>query len=77
MDTIRNEESVNQVRMAYVVFRSMEGRQRALRLFKNNCFTWLFCCFRKGIKLKGASLTVRNAVDPQFLIWENFVLTKQ
>jgi hypothetical protein len=65
---------------AYVVFRSMEGRLRALHCFNESWLRRAFdscafsCCCRsikKKYFLKRFWLTVEPTMDPSLILWEN------
>jgi len=91
-DSINTEgRKHNQALSALVLFRSMEGRRRALRAFKVNCcvrFWYNFCkCFTRcngffqkkygDVLFKNTFLKVRNAVEPDLLLWQNFGVSKK
>jgi hypothetical protein len=64
---------------AHVLFRSMEGRERAINAYDVGCCTRLcvgMCCclggfFKKKQLLQYGFLTVNEPMDPQILEWEN------
>ena len=70
----------NQAVSAFVLFRSMEGVERAKYGFKTywlerTWFSIFTCCKsekRKSKMLNGKWLHVEQAVEPELLIWENF-----
>lgn len=74
----------NQPKSAFVVFRSMEGQARAVDAFKrtfwDKCLNVCSCGrnakvgsrFERDKRFKGQWLTVKRAVDPELVIWENY-----
>ena len=74
----------NQVVTVFLLFRSMEGVERALYAFKSYKITrmWLSiftCCMSKRQKsklFKGKWLKVQPAVEPELLLWENFGVSR-
>jgi hypothetical protein len=73
----------NQAVCAFVLFRSMEGVERAVSAFDSWSITKVFfsiftCCIsekRKSKLFKNNWLTVKHSVEPELLIWENFGVT--
>lgn len=70
---------------AFVLFRSMEGVERALVGFQHNrffryFFSVFYCCtpklYRKKL-FRDKWIKVKRAVEPELLIWENFGVTKK
>ena len=67
-----------------MLFRSMEGVERALHAFKTSKFTrtWISiftCCMSKKQKqklFKNTWLKVQPAVEPELLLWENFGVSR-
>jgi hypothetical protein len=62
---------------AYVLFRSMESRERALIALNVGWFDYFkqFCCFSEAVemkKFKGEYLKVREASDPELINWTNW-----
>lgn len=78
-------DNLNQALCAIVVFRSMEGVQRAKRLFKVPFYKQLLykvccrCCSNNyaNIMFKGKFFSIKTAVEPELLIWQNFGVTKK
>jgi hypothetical protein len=64
---------------AYVMFRSMEGKNRAIKAYDIHCCQRIcvsFCCclsqfFKKKQLIRKGFLTVESPVDPQIIVWEN------
>ena len=79
-ETMEEMGTNNQVVTVFVLFRSMEGVERALYAFKSNkCtrmwFSLFTCCMSKKQKsklFKGKWIKVQPAVEPELLLWENF-----
>lgn len=71
--------SVPQVKNAYVTFRSMEGKHRAMQAWETTNFLRIFveylCCMKsvfKKKKLLGKGYPrVRETANPECVIWEN------
>ena len=61
------------------MFRSMEGKERSIKAYDINActrFSVSYCCclsqfFKKKQLIRKGFLTVRDAVDPQIITWEN------
>lgn len=68
-----------QIKNAYVTFRSMEGKQRAMQAYETGTAARLFaeyiCCmksvFQKKKLLKKGYYSIRDTVEPETIIWEN------
>jgi len=80
-----NDTNTNNVNCAYVVFRSMEGKERVERAYnrlKGTRRCTLFCtscCSNRKYRnliLQGKFLNVREARDPSLILWENLGSTK-
>lgn len=84
-EVIQGKKKVNTAKCAIVVFRSMEGLQRAKAAFEVGWFSrlryWVCCCCvsrRLGqVLFKGRFLKVKKAVDPELLCWQNFGVSKK
>jgi len=68
------------INAAYVVFRSMEGKERAQMAYKNyysrrRCFGInMRCCDTENVKHLAFGkkiLKVEEAIDPSLILWEN------
>lgn len=67
------------IKSAYVTFRSMESKKRAIRGFEiswfQSMFAQYFCCltkyFKKGKLLGSGQLTLVEPEDPNIILWEN------
>ena len=71
------ERNQDNIKYAYIVFRSMEGMARAVNAYQLNSFErlWLDLTCRRG-KYKSRNfldryLDVKQAVDPSLILWEN------
>lgn len=81
---MRDDCRVNQVVVAIVTFRTMEGEQRAFKSFDFSRVTRLLAdlfslCFevpQRRKKFKGRWLKVTHAVEPDLIIWQNFGVTR-
>jgi hypothetical protein len=76
--------SENKAIVAYVMLRSMEGKERLINAYKTGsckrcCLTY-FCCKGKQFKskyfLKKHWLNVKSAKAPDIINWENLSATK-
>ncbi len=67
---------------AYVTFRSMEGKERALQAYNISSLQKLcasYCCcldfyFKKKKLLQKGYLSVQETTDPKIIIWENLAV---
>ena len=82
----RDLNDTNDVKNAFVVFRSMEGKERLIQAYTQSrvslCCTACCCCCvdKKTYKRKlfhGKWLKVEQAVEPSLIIWENLGFTAQ
>jgi hypothetical protein len=80
-DFINKKESV--AVNAYVMFRSMEGKQRALAAYEDGPITRLlntiFCCKCRDYQKKkfyDKWLKVKSAYSPDIILWENLKIGK-
>ena len=80
----RDLNDTNDVKNAFVVFRSMEGKERLIQAYTQSrvslCCTACCCCCvdKKTYKRKlfhGKWLKVEQAVEPSLIIWENLGFT--
>lgn len=73
---LKDQALGNEVKCAYVVFRSMEGAARCRQVYSASLWSrFKLCCtcnrnYRK-LLLHGNYLKVQRAVDPTLILWEN------
>ena len=77
------DENKSEVVSAYVMFRSMEGKERAIKAFSHGFLarTLLSCLCCRHIryqqkKLLGRWLKVKTAPAPDIILWENLKVGK-
>lgn len=78
------EDTTPQAEVAFVLFRSMEGVERALKAFNTPWYTRLLyffcrCCFSEEFKAKilhGRFLRARRTIEPELINWHNFGVTR-
>ncbi|CDW73927.1 UNKNOWN [Stylonychia lemnae] len=75
---LNEQDKTNKIVNAYVVFRSMEGRQRALQAYEDGYLTRLFgkylCCKYWDYKQKkflDKWIKVKPAKSPDIILWQN------
>jgi hypothetical protein len=64
---------------AYITFRSMESKVRAIQGYDLNCFQRMIATklcgfdqfFKKKRLVQQGDMNVKDVVDPQTVIWEN------
>lgn len=71
----QKERDKQKVIHAYVMFRSFEGKQRALYAFrKRRC---CLCFYGESYKkFMGKTLKVKSAISPDLILWENLRVSK-
>lgn len=73
---VAKETAANDVKCAFVTFRSMEGQARMLQAYKmGKCKTCcIMCCFQEKVKgklFREKWLKVDEAPNPSLIMWEN------
>ena len=77
------DDNKSEVVNAYIMFRSMEGKERALNAFKDGfitrCLCSIFCCKCNSYQRKkfhNKWLNVKTAPAPDIILWQNLKVGK-